>query len=182
MPPHSSSHIADPIEQSVHISKLGLLAVGLLAICLSPIVLTNPALLSVLLVIPVVVGWWMLRVRTTVTADGLRLRRMFSSETIGWSEIKGFRFPKRGWARADLTDGREVSLPVVTFGRLPQIAAASGGRVTDPYAAADRAAREKAAAESSAPESSAPESTAPENSAPEDTEPGSGPESDPGTK
>ncbi|SEK23845.1 PH domain-containing protein [Rhodococcus maanshanensis] len=167
VPPNSSSHTAEPIEQSIHISKLGLLAVGLLAICLSPIILTNPALLSVLLVIPIVVAWWMLRVRTTVTADGLRLRRMFSSEHIEWSQIKGFRFPKQGWARADLTDGREVSLPVVTFGRLPQIAAASGGRVTDPYAAADRAAREKAAAERAAAEN-------------DETE--SGTESDPGTK
>ncbi|TJZ81707.1 PH domain-containing protein [Rhodococcus oryzae] len=114
----------------------------------------------------------MLRVRTTVTAEGLRLRRMFSTETIEWSQIKGFRFPKRGWARADLTDGREVSLPVVTFGRLPQIAAASGGRVTDPYAAADRAAREKAAAERAAAERAAAEK--------DETE--SGTESDPGTK
>lgn len=143
VPPPSSSHTAEPIEQSIHISKLGLLAVGLLAICLSSIILTNPAILSVLLLIPIAIAWWMLRVRTTVTASGLRLRRMFSSESVEWSQIKGFRFPKRGWARADLTNGTEVSLPVVTFGRLPQIAAASGGRVTDPYAEADRAAREK---------------------------------------
>ncbi|MCZ4554409.1 hypothetical protein ABIC28_000790 [Rhodococcus sp. PvR044] len=167
VPPNSSSHTAEPIEQSIHISKLGLLAVGLLAICLSPVVLTKPVPLLLLLLIPVAVAWWMLRVRTTVTAEGLRLRRMFSTENIEWSQIKGFRFPKRGWARADLTDGREVSLPVVTFGRLPQIAAASGGRVTDPYAAADRAAREKAAAERAAAEN-------------DETE--SGTESDPGTK
>ncbi|MFI6429096.1 PH domain-containing protein [Rhodococcus oryzae] len=167
VPPISSSHTAEPIEQSIHISKLGLLAVGLLAICLSPVVLTKPVPLLLLLLIPVAVAWWMLRVRTTVTAEGLRLRRMFSTENIEWSQIKGFRFPKRGWARADLADGREVSLPVVTFGRLPQIAAASGGRVTDPYAAADRAAREKAAAERATAEK-------------DETE--SGAESDPGTK
>jgi hypothetical protein len=63
-----------------------------------------------------------------------------------------------------------VSLPVVTFGRLPQIAAASGGRVTDPYAAADRAAREKAAAERDAAEKDAADNDE------------SGTESDPGTK
>ena len=64
--------------------------------------------------------------------------------------MKGFRFPKRGWARADLVDGTEVSLPTVTFGRLPQLASASGGRVTDPYAAARAAEARKRAAEAEA--------------------------------
>lgn len=98
--------------------------------------------------IPFLIGAWVLRVRTTVTPDGLDLRRAFSSQSISWDEIKGFRFPKRGWARADLVDGTEVSLPTVTFGRLPQLASASGGRVTDPYAAAREAEARKQAAES----------------------------------
>jgi hypothetical protein len=143
VPPQPSSHTADPVEQSIHISKLGLLAVGLLAFGLTFVIFPSPPYVSVLWLIPILVAVWMLRVRTVVTADGLQLRRMFSSRSLDWSQIKGFRFPKRGWARAELTDGSEVSLPVVTFGRLPQLAAASGGRVTDPYAAADRAARER---------------------------------------
>ncbi|MFC9787936.1 PH domain-containing protein [Rhodococcus sp. NPDC127528] len=143
MPPRPSSHTADPAEQSIHISKLGLLAVALLAFGLTFVIFPSPPYVSALWLIPVLVAVWMLRVRTVADSDGLRLRRMFSTRSLTWSEIKGFRFPKRGWARAELTDGSEVTLPVVTFGRLPQLAAASGGRVTDPYAAADRAAREQ---------------------------------------
>lgn len=101
-----------------------------------------------MLVIPFLIGAWVLRVRTTVTPDGLELRRTFSSQSISWDQIKGFRFPKRGWARADLVDGSEAPLPTVTFGRLPQLASASGGRITDPYAAAREAEHRKALEES----------------------------------
>ncbi len=100
--------------------------------------------------IPFLIGAWVLRVRTTVTPDGLELRRAFSSQSISWDQVKGFRFPQRGWARAArLVDGTEVSLPTVTFGRLPQLASASGGGHR-PYAAARAAEARKRAAEAEA--------------------------------
>lgn len=148
MPPQPSSHTPDDGRQVIRISPLALIACIFLLFCISFPVLGWPAAFSWMLVIPFLVGAWVLRVRTTVTPDGLELRRAFSSQSISWDQIKGFRFPKRGWARADLVDGTEVSLPTVTFGRLPQLASASGGRVTDPYAAAREAEREKARAES----------------------------------
>ncbi|MGW6693166.1 PH domain-containing protein [Rhodococcus sp. NPDC054953] len=150
MPPPPSSHTpgpaptAEPVRHSIQISSLGLLGVLLLAFGLSFVIFASPPWVSVLWLVPVGVAYWMLRVRTVVDASGLHVRRVFSSEVISWDEIKGFRFPKRGgWARAELTDGTEKSLPVVTFGRLPLIAEASGGRVTDPYAVADRIERER---------------------------------------
>jgi hypothetical protein len=103
-----------------------------------------PAAFSWMLVIPFLVLAWILRVQTVVGPDGITARATFSTTRIGWDALAGIRFPKRGWARATLTDGSEVPLPVVTFGRLPELAAASGGRITDPYAAAD-AARSAAA-------------------------------------
>lgn len=106
--------------------------------------------------IPFLIAAWVLRVRTTVTPDGLELRRAFSSQSISWDRIKGFHFPKRGWARAELVDGTEVSLPTVTFGRLPQLASASGGRVTDPFAAAREAQARKQAAEADSADASEP--------------------------
>lgn len=140
MPPQPSFHTPNSPEQVIQISRLALLACVFLLFCVSFPALGWPAVFGWMLLIPVVVAVWVLRVRTTVLPDGLRLRRMFSAQSLTWDQIKGVRFPKWGWARADLTDGREVSLPVVTFGRLPQLAAASGGRITDPYAAARRAA------------------------------------------
>ena len=93
---------------------------------------------------------------TVVGPDGITARATFSTTRIGWGALAGIRFPKRGWARATLTDGSEVPLPVVTFGRLPELAEASGGRITDPYAAADAARAE--AAEREAEEDPAAES------------------------
>lgn len=147
MPPQPSSHTPAEPRQVIRISPLALIACIFLLFCITFPVLGWPAAFGWMLVIPFLIGAWVLRVRTTVTPDGLELRRAFSSQSISWDRIKGFRFPKRGWARADLVDGSEVSLPTVTFGRLPQLASASGGRVTDPYAAAreaeDRRARGK---------------------------------------
>lgn len=144
MPPQPSSHTPDDGRQVIRISPLALIACIFLLFCISFPVLGWPAAFGWMLVIPFLVGAWVLRVRTTVTPDGLELRRAFSTQSISWDQIKGFRFPKRGWARADLVDGTEVSLPTVTFGRLPQLASASGGRVTDPYAAAREAEAQKA--------------------------------------
>ncbi|WP_137724419.1 PH domain-containing protein [Prescottella subtropica] len=144
MPPQPSSHTPDDARQVIRISPLALIACIFLLICVSFPVLGWPLAFGWMLLIPFLVGAWVLRVRTTVTPDGLELRHTFSSTSISWDQIRGFRFPKRGWARADLVDGTEVSLPTVTFGRLPQLSAASGGRVTDPYAAAREAERRKA--------------------------------------
>ncbi|MGW0040504.1 PH domain-containing protein [Rhodococcus sp. NPDC003348] len=157
MPPPSSSHTGEPshtaaepaaatepVRHSIQISSLGLLGVFLLAFGLSFVIFPSPPWVSVLWLIPIAVAYWMLRVRTVVDTVGLHVRRPFSSEVITWDQVKGIRFPKRsGWARAELTDGTEKTLPVVTFGRLPLIAEASGGRVTDPYAVADRIERER---------------------------------------
>ncbi|RVW04714.1 PH domain-containing protein [Rhodococcus spongiicola] len=143
MPPQSSSHTPGDDRQVIRISPLALMACFLLLFCISFPVLGWPEVFGWMLAIPFLIGAWVLRVRTTVTPEGLELRRPFSSVSISWDQIKGFRFPKRGWARADLVDGSQVALPVVTFGRLPQLASASGGRVTDPYAAARAAASDK---------------------------------------
>lgn len=144
MPPPSSSHTPEPARQSIQISTLGLLGIVLLAFGLSFVIFAGPPWLAVGWLLPIGLTYWMLRVRTVVDTRGLHVRRMFGSEVIEWERIKGLRFPKRnGWARADLTDGTEKSLPVVTFGRLPLIAAASGGRVTDPYEVAERIERER---------------------------------------
>lgn len=155
MPPLPSSHTPDERRQVIRISPLALIACIFLLFCTTFPVLGWPAAFSWMLLIPFLIGAWVLRVRTTVTPDGLELRRAFSSQSISWDQIKGFRFPKRGWARADLVDGSEVSLPTVTFGRLPQLAGASGGRVPDPYAAAREA--EAGKARESSEESADPE-------------------------
>lgn len=135
---------------------MSLLACGILLLAVASPAMAWPAAFSWMLVIPFLVLAWILRVRTVVGPDGITARATFSTTRIGWGALAGIRFPKRGWARATLTDGSEVPLPVVTFGRLPELAEASGGRITDPYAAADAARAE--AAEREAEEDPAAES------------------------
>lgn len=139
VPPSPSSHTSDSATQVIQISRLSFLGCGLLFLALASPALAWPEAFAWTLIIPFLVGAWVVRVRTVVGPDGILARSTFSTTTIGWDSLKGLRFPKRGWGRADLVDGTEVPLPVVTFGRLPQLAEASGGRIPDPYAAARRA-------------------------------------------
>ncbi|CDZ91898.1 hypothetical protein JOJ87_002565 [Rhodococcus ruber] len=146
VPPRPSSHTAEQQPQVIQISRLALLACGFVLLGVASPALAWPAAFGWMVVIPFLVAAWVLRVRTVVGPEGITARSAFSTRTLAWDELDGLRFPKRGWARARRTDGTEVPLPVVTFGRLPQLAAGSGGRITDPYAAAhDAQAREQAA-------------------------------------
>ncbi|WP_094980298.1 PH domain-containing protein [Rhodococcus pyridinivorans] len=151
MPPPPSSHTPDSTTQVIQISRLSFLACALLFLALASPALAWPEAFAWTLIIPFLVAAWVVRVRTVVGPEGIVARATFKTTNLKWDELDGLRFPKRGWARARLTDGSEVALPVVTFGRLPQLSEASGGRITDPYAAAqlaeEKAYREKAAAE-----------------------------------
>jgi hypothetical protein len=143
VPPPTSSHTPESTTQVIQISRLSFLACGLLFLALASPALAWPAAFAWTLIIPFLVAAWVVRVRTVVGPEGIVARSTLRTTTIGWDALKGIRFPERGWARASLTDDSEVALPVVTFGRLPQLAAASGGRITDPYAAADEARRKE---------------------------------------
>ncbi|MGU3434206.1 PH domain-containing protein [Actinomycetes bacterium M1A6_2h] len=132
-PPSTVSHTpASAPSQVIRVQPLALAVVALCLFGASFPALGWPLGFGWLLILPIVAGYWVLRVRTTVTPDGLRTRSMFSSRTVPWSEVSGLRFPTRRWARAALTDGTEVVLPVVTIDDLPRVAAASGGHVPDP--------------------------------------------------
>lgn len=145
VPPQVSSHSASGERSDrgseagtsrhvIRINRLSLIAVLMLFFCVSFPALGWPAAFGWLIALPIVVAIWILRVQTTLTADGIETRRMFGSGRVQWSQIKGIRFPKRGWARADLVDGGEPKLPAVGFDRLRDLAAASGGRIPDPFA------------------------------------------------
>jgi hypothetical protein len=107
-------------------------AVAFFLVCLLAVVLaatwTTP-----LLVIPVVLSAFIIRLRTVADRDTVTARRLLRSDTVDWDDIEGLRFNKGSWARAQLKDGREMLLPAVTFATLPQLTEASAGRVPNPY-------------------------------------------------
>lgn len=145
VPPQISSHNA-PGERSdggsnegehrhvIRVNRLSLIAALMLFFCVCFPALSWPAALGWLFAIPFIVAFWILRTQTTLTSTGVKTRSFIGSGSAEWSQIKGVRFPKRGWARAELLDGGELKLPAVDFARLRELAAASGGRIPDPFA------------------------------------------------
>ncbi|WP_312884810.1 PH domain-containing protein [Nocardia barduliensis] len=131
----------------IRIPRLAFLGVFILLMCVFFPFVGWPAGLWWLLLIPAVVLVWVLRTQTTVSAAGLDLRTLFGSRHLDWAQVKGVRIPKRGYVRADLTDGTEVKLPAVSYDRLRDLAAASGGRIPDPFAVPDESPAEESPAE-----------------------------------
>ncbi|WP_197381074.1 PH domain-containing protein [Mycolicibacterium mengxianglii] len=86
-----------------------------------------------LLVIPVLLSASIIRWRTVADRETVTVRTLWGSTTVRWEQIKGLRFEKSTWARAQLTDGSRLRLPAVTFATLPLLTEASGGRVPNPY-------------------------------------------------
>jgi Bacterial PH domain len=106
---------------------VGFLVLGMLAVVLGA-TWTAP-----LLIIPVILSAYIVRLRTVADSDTVTARRLIGSETVRWEDIEGLRFTKGSWARAQLANGGELRLPAVTFSTLPQLTAVSAGRVPNPY-------------------------------------------------
>ena len=121
------------------ISRLAYIAV--LIVALLVVVMMGASMwFGFLAVLIAVVVWLIERPRTTVDADGVTARGLFSTDVLAWDDIHGLRFPKWSAVRAVTTDDRAVRLPAVGFVDIPKLSAASGGRLPDPFAA-EREAR-----------------------------------------
>jgi Bacterial PH domain len=108
-------------------------AVGFFALGLLALVLSWPEWAALLLVIPVILSAYIIRLRTVADSDTVTARTLLGSRTVGWGDIAGLRFGRASWARAQLRDGSELLLPAVTFATLPLLTRASAGRVPNPY-------------------------------------------------
>jgi hypothetical protein len=116
----------------IKVSPMAHLAVGFLTLGLLIPVLEWP-LTTPLFVIPVVLSAMIVRLRTVADDQGVTVRNLWGSRTVRWEDIDGLRFHRGSWARARLKSGAELRLPAVTFATLPELAAASAGRVPNPY-------------------------------------------------
>lgn len=127
----SSPPAAVPVV--IRISPTAHLAVGFLALGLLALVLAKPAWFTPLLIIPVLLSAAIIRYRTTADRDAVTARSLVSSRTVPWEDVDGLRFDRSSWASAHLKDGSDLRLPAVTFATLPQLTAATDGRVPNPY-------------------------------------------------
>lgn len=120
-----------------------LVAVGFVAVGLSPIAFQGgPWFL--LLLLPLVPAWWVVRTRTVVDADELRVLTVTGSRRLPWGEVATLRVATRGWVRAVRGDDDELALTGVRARDLGRVAAASGGRITMPTPEEVAEAREHA--------------------------------------
>ncbi|WAC56053.1 PH domain-containing protein [Gordonia sp. SL306] len=138
--PSAASSDSTPPEvelpQTFRIQRIAYFAVPMMFIV--TVILAGASLvwLGWTLVLPVLLGWWIVRIRTVVTEDGLKAVHTFSTREIAWNELDGLQFPRWSSVRAVLVNGARVRLPAITFADLPRLSAASRGRIPDPYAAA----------------------------------------------
>lgn len=113
------------------ISPLTVFAALAFAVCATPFASGAPLFWLVYLVPLGIIGWT-LRVRTVVDPDAVTVRRVLRGRRVPWSQISSLRLGRRTRVSAVLTDGAELPLPAVHIRDLPQLAAASGGRLPDP--------------------------------------------------
>jgi hypothetical protein len=115
----------------LRMSRTMLLPLVLFALCLLPVVLFSPWGL-LLLLLPVLLAVWVLRVGVTVDDDGIGVQSLVGRRRIGWTEVAGIRVGQRGDLWLVTTRGTELRLPVLRARDLPRLSAVSGGRIDVP--------------------------------------------------
>jgi hypothetical protein len=119
------------VPAHLRLSRTALLPVVLLALCLLPVALLSPWALLVLLV-PLLVAIWVLRVGVTVGDDGIGVQSLVGRREVPWREVAGLRVGEQARLWLVTTRGTEIRLPVLRARDLPRLAALSGGRIDVP--------------------------------------------------
>ena len=115
----------------LRMNRTALFPVGLLAVCVVPLAFAAPWT-PVLLLVPLAVAVWVLRVGVDVDDEGLTVRSLAGQRRVPWREVAGIRVAHRGELWLVTTHGTEVRVPVMRARDLPQLAALSGGRLDVP--------------------------------------------------
>jgi len=112
-------------------NRTALLPVGLFAVRVVPLAFAAPWT-PVLLLVPLALTLWVLRVGVDISDDGVTARSLIGERRVPWTEVVGIRVAPRGDLWLVTTGGTEVRLPVMRARDLPRLAAASGGRIDVP--------------------------------------------------
>ena len=121
----------------LRMNRTALIPVGFLALCAVPLAFAAPWT-PVLLVVPLVVAVWVLRVGVDIADDGLTVRSLVGERRVPWSELAGIRVARRGELWLVTTHGTEVRVPVMRARDLPRLAELSGGRIDVPAPPVDQ--------------------------------------------
>jgi len=115
----------------LRMNRTALIPVGLLALCAVPLAFAAPWT-PVVLLVPLAVALWVLRVGVDIADDGLTVRSLAGERRVAWDELAGIRVDPRGDLWLVTTAGTEVRVPVMRARDLPRLAELSGGRIDVP--------------------------------------------------
>jgi hypothetical protein len=115
----------------IRASRVTLLPVLFLALCLSPLAVYRPWLLW-LFAVPALLAVWVLRAGVDVDPDGVTVHALAGRRRVPWPGMAGLQIGRRGVTSLVLTSGSTLRLPAVRARHLPMVAAASAGQLPDP--------------------------------------------------
>ena len=120
-----------PDTLTFRITRTTWVAVASVVVCATPVATSHSYLLWVYL-LPIALGFWVARMRTTVGAEGVRVRTMTGTTSFTWDDVRSVKLNARGWSEAVLTSGKHVRLPAVRVRDLSLVSEMSRGRLPDP--------------------------------------------------
>lgn len=116
----------------LRLSRTALLPVLVLLIGCIPLAAVAPPWTFLVLVLPLALAAWALRVGVDIGDDGITIRSVAGHRDLPWRELAGIRVGRRGDLWMVTTHGTEVRLPVLRPRDLPRLSALSGGRIAVP--------------------------------------------------
>lgn len=120
-----------PDTLTFRITRTTWVAVAAVVVCATPVATSHAFLLWVYL-LPIALGVWITRMRTTVGADGVTVRHMTGTTSFSWDDVRSVKLNARGWSEAVLTSGKHVKMPAVRVRDLSLVSEMSRGRLPDP--------------------------------------------------
>ncbi|MGY1730827.1 PH domain-containing protein [Geodermatophilus sp. SYSU D01045] len=115
----------------MRLSRVALLPVVFLAVCVLPFAAASPWAALVLL-LPLLAAAWVLRVGVDVDEEAITTRGLLGRRRVAWDDLAGIRVGRNARLVLVTAGGGEVRLPVLRARDLPRLAGWSGGRFDVP--------------------------------------------------
>lgn len=122
---------SEPAAVHFPVDRTHLIGAAIMFCILFVAVSTAPPVFWILLIFPVLFGYWVKKSGTTIDAQGLHVQNAFKADVdIPWEDFAGLHF-RKARTLAATNKGPEYKLPGITFAKLPEVSAASQGRIPD---------------------------------------------------
>ncbi|MGY1650006.1 PH domain-containing protein [Geodermatophilus sp. SYSU D01119] len=119
------------VHARMRLSRVALLPVVFLAVCVLPFASASP-LAALVLLAPLAAAVWVLRVGVDVDDEAITTRGLLGQRRVPWDDLAGIRVVRNARLRLVTRGGGEVRLPVLRARDLPRLAGWSGGRFEVP--------------------------------------------------